>query len=178
VKVIQRMLTGDPGHQLLALKYSRASWTSLSTGLKQCKSAVSRAMMTASFGSDLWRSGLRPHGLGRPAAAARTPAPVQADRPSSRARTLTPASQHPRVMIGHHRSLLIAGQVNADDRVSPWLQHPDRASRALRLRSPQGQASTVSHDVLLDALGCQARQPHQEDVFTSSTDALQGVTSG
>jgi len=27
-------------------------------------------------------------------------------------------------------------------------------------------------DVLLDALGYQARQPHQEDVFTSSTDAL------
>jgi len=26
-------------------------------------------------------------------------------------------------------------------------------------------------DVLLDALGYQARQPHQEDVFTSSTDA-------
>jgi len=25
-------------------------------------------------------------------------------------------------------------------------------------------------DVLLDALGYQARQPHQEDVFTSSTD--------
>jgi hypothetical protein len=33
-------------------------------------------------------------------------------------------------------------------------------------------------DVLLDALGHQARQPHQEDVSTSSTDALQGVTSG
>jgi hypothetical protein len=27
------------------------------------------------------------------------------------------------------------------------------------------------------ALGYQARQPHQEDVFTSSTDALRGVTS-
>jgi hypothetical protein len=26
-------------------------------------------------------------------------------------------------------------------------------------------------DVLLDALGYQARQPHQEDVFASSTDA-------
>jgi len=26
-------------------------------------------------------------------------------------------------------------------------------------------------DVLLDALGYQARQPHQEDVSTSSTDA-------
>jgi len=26
-------------------------------------------------------------------------------------------------------------------------------------------------DVLLDALGYQARKPHQEDVFTSSTDA-------
>jgi hypothetical protein len=26
-------------------------------------------------------------------------------------------------------------------------------------------------DVLLDALGYQARQPHQQDVFTSSTDA-------
>jgi hypothetical protein len=26
-------------------------------------------------------------------------------------------------------------------------------------------------DVLLDALGYQSRQPHQEDVFTSSTDA-------
>jgi integrase len=33
-------------------------------------------------------------------------------------------------------------------------------------------------DVLLDALGYQARQPHQEDVSTSSTDALRGVTSG
>jgi hypothetical protein len=32
-------------------------------------------------------------------------------------------------------------------------------------------------DVLLDALGYQARQPHQEDVSTSSTDALRGVTS-
>jgi hypothetical protein len=26
-------------------------------------------------------------------------------------------------------------------------------------------------DVLLDALGYRTRQPHQEDVFTSSTDA-------
>jgi hypothetical protein len=33
-------------------------------------------------------------------------------------------------------------------------------------------------DVLLDALGYQARQPHQEDVSTSSTDALRGVTRG
>jgi len=31
-------------------------------------------------------------------------------------------------------------------------------------------------DVLLDAPGYQAPQPHQEDVFTSSTDALRGVT--
>jgi hypothetical protein len=33
-------------------------------------------------------------------------------------------------------------------------------------------------DVLLDALGYQARQPHQEDVFTSSTDAHKELLAG
>src|SRR5437762_7167075 len=46
-----------------------------------------------------------------------------------------------------------------------------RASRALRLRSPRDKPLRSLMDVLLDALGYQARQPHQEDVFTSSTDA-------
>jgi hypothetical protein len=32
-------------------------------------------------------------------------------------------------------------------------------------------------DVLLDALGYQARQPHQEDVSTSSTDAHEELTA-
>jgi len=33
-------------------------------------------------------------------------------------------------------------------------------------------------DVLLDALGYQTRQPHQEDVFTSSTDAHKELLAG
>jgi hypothetical protein len=45
------------------------------------------------------------------------------------------------------------------------------ASRAFRLRSPRDKPLRSLTDVLLDALGYQARQPHQEDVFTSSTDA-------
>jgi hypothetical protein len=81
-------------------------------------------------------------------------------------------------MIGHHRGLLIGGQVNPDDRVPGGTSTLSRASRALRLRSPLDKPVRSITDVLLDALGYQARQPHQEDVFTSSTDALRGVTSG
>jgi hypothetical protein len=44
------------------------------------------------------------------------------------------------------------------------------------LRSPRDKPLRSLMDVLLDALGYQARQPHQEDVSTSSTDALRGVT--
>jgi len=43
------------------------------------------------------------------------------------------ASQHPRVMIGHHHGLLIAGQVTPDDRVRRRHQRPEPGQRALRL---------------------------------------------
>jgi hypothetical protein len=46
-----------------------------------------------------------------------------------------------------------------------------RASRAFRLRSPRDKPLRSFMDVLLDALGYRTRQPHQEDVSTSSTDA-------
>jgi hypothetical protein len=81
-------------------------------------------------------------------------------------------------MIGHHRSLLIAGQINANDRFPGGSSTLSRESRALRLRSPLDKPIRSVTDVLLDALGYQARQPHQEDVFTSNTDALRGVTRG
>src|SRR6266480_5577941 len=52
-----------------------------------------------------------------------------------------------------------------------------RASRAFRLRSPRDRPLRSLTDVLLDALGYQARQPHQEDVPAVHHDT-QGVTSG
>jgi hypothetical protein len=51
------------------------------------------------------------------------------------------------------------------------IQSHARAGRSLRLRSPRDKPLRSLMDVLLDALGYQARQPHQEDVSTSSTDA-------
>src|ERR1700729_3891087 len=53
-----------------------------------------------------------------------------------------------------------------------------RASRALRLRSPRDKPLRSLMDVLLDALGYQARQPHQEDAFASSTDAHKELLVG
>jgi len=46
------------------------------------------------------------------------------------------------------------------------------------LRSPRDKPLRSLMDVLLDALGYQARQPHQEDVSTSSTDAHKELLAG
>jgi hypothetical protein len=74
-------------------------------------------------------------------------------------------------MIRHDRSLLVVGQVDPCDAFPAGSNCLSRASRALRLRSPRDKPLRSLMDVLLDALEYQARQPHQEDVSTSSTDA-------
>ena len=74
-------------------------------------------------------------------------------------------------MIGHDRGLLVIGQVDPHDRVLRWQQLPKPRQPGVRLRSPRDKPLRSLMDVLLDALGYQARQPHQEDVSTSSTHA-------
>ena len=86
--------------------------------------------------------------------------------------------QHPRVMIGRHHGLLIAGRINTHDRV-PQRHHPEPGQpRVCRLRSPLGKPVRSLTDVSSMRWDTKLRQPHQEDVFTSGTDALRGVTSG
>src|SRR5215831_1161009 len=81
-------------------------------------------------------------------------------------------------MVSDHHGLLAVGQIDPDDRVlrRQQLPHPRQPQVAVAI-SP-GQAGTVTHGRPPRCVGYQARQPHQEDVSTSSTDALRGVTSG
>src|SRR5215472_10218151 len=80
-------------------------------------------------------------------------------------------------MVSDHHGLLAVGQIDPDDRVlrRQQLPHPRQPQVAVAI-SP-GQAGTVTHGRPPRCVGYQARQPHQEDVSTSSTDALRGVTS-
>ena len=100
-----------------------------------------------------------------------SPAPSPAPHPAPRPGTGTSPGQHLRVVIGHHDHLLAIGQVDPDDRVA-WQQLAQPASLALRLRSPRDTPLPLPMNVLLPAMGHQARQAHQEDVPASITDAF------
>jgi len=72
----------------------------------------------------------------------------------------------------HHRSLLVIGQGRSPRSRSPAAAAASAAPAArYGCDLPRDKPLRSLMDVLLDALGYQARQPHQEDVSTSSTDA-------
>ena len=66
------------------------------------------------------------------------------------------------------------GQVDPDDRIAHRHGLPSLASRALRLRSPRVTPVPLTMNVLLSAMGHQARQAHQETshVQTSGAERL------
>jgi hypothetical protein len=75
-------------------------------------------------------------------------------------------------MTGHHRRLLATSQADPPRSRSPAdSSRPSRASRAVPLRSPRDKPLRSLTHALLDALGYQTRQPHQQDASTSSTRA-------
>jgi hypothetical protein len=73
---------------------------------------------------------------------------------------------------------LSSARVDPHDRVLRRQQLPQPRKPGVAVAITPGQAATSLMDVLLDALGYQARQPHQEDVFTSSTDAHEELLAG
>ena len=74
------------------------------------------------------------------------------------------------VMIGHHDHLLCVCQVDAHSRIRHRHQLTQPGQPRVPVAITPGSTATVTHGRPPHAYGIQARQAHQEDVFTSRTD--------
>jgi hypothetical protein len=74
-------------------------------------------------------------------------------------------------MISHHRRLRAIRQIHPDDRVRGRQQPAQPDQPVVTVAISPAQAATVVHERPPRCVGYQARQPHQQDVTTSTTDA-------
>ena len=172
LRQVAAQLSGQPGDQDRVLVVGLIDWS----GPRSCgRTPTPPAARTRTTCPGPRRAGPAPATGARsahtPPSPRRTP-PEQPGQPAqSNAATEVPGlaperapRQHPRVVVAHHHHLLTVGQVDPHDRVDHRHRLPQPASRAFRFRSPRDTPLPLDMNVLLDAMGHQARQAHQEDV--------------
>lgn len=86
-----------------------------------------------------------------------------------------PSRPNSRVVIHHHGGQLVVGQVDTHDRILHRQLHAHPGEPVVAVAITPGQRSTVDHRRLLDEWDAKPDGPHQEDVSTSSTDALHAL---